>query len=117
MNIKTEPTTVGFYAYDADAYCGCGCGECSSPIGGGITPQAAIDDLLEQLDKPTEPYVCNDFLATCRDPKRCHICLQPREAHERRLSLAEHCQEQPRRCPDCGSMARCKCGKEWERDE
>lgn len=26
-------------------------------------------------------FVCNNFLATSRDPKRCHICLQPKERH------------------------------------
>ncbi len=27
------------------------------------------------------PYTCNNFLATVRNPKQCHICLQPKEAH------------------------------------
>lgn len=28
-----------------------------------------------------QPFTCSSFLATCRDPKRCHICLQPKNAH------------------------------------
>ena len=27
------------------------------------------------------PFVCGNFLATCRDANRCHICLQPRNVH------------------------------------
>lgn len=27
------------------------------------------------------PWTCANFLGTCRDPERCHICQQPRRAH------------------------------------
>jgi len=54
MTIVTEPTQVGFYAYDESTYCGCD--ECGCLIGGGLTEQAAIDDLLEQMDEVTHEH-------------------------------------------------------------
>ena len=45
MNIKVDRIPIGYTAIDDDCYSGPG-----SPIGEGKTPEAAIDDLMEQLE-------------------------------------------------------------------
>jgi hypothetical protein len=40
---------------------------------------------MRQLQKAEEGAMmlraCSEFLPTCRDPKRCHICREPMSAH------------------------------------
>lgn len=45
MNIKIDRIPIGYTAIDDDCYSGPG-----SPIGEGKTPEAAIADLMEQLE-------------------------------------------------------------------
>ena len=55
MNIQTTKTPLGWQAIDEDSYDGADeSHDCGSlyPIGHGDTEQEAIDDLMEQLDRP-----------------------------------------------------------------
>lgn len=61
MNIRTEKTACGAYAYiDGDE---------DGPIGGGLTRQDARDDLMAQLDGP-EMVSWQDAM----EPVRCPEC-------------------------------------------
>ncbi len=46
MNIKISRIPIGYTAIDDDCYSGPG-----SPIGEGETPEAAVADLMEQLEE------------------------------------------------------------------
>ena len=34
-------------------------------------------------------YVCDNFLATCRDKNTCHICVQPKHRHQQRGTMSK----------------------------